>query len=387
MPLSELSKAKDAVDLIAIVRGTSVMNDEILVLTKHEAAKRHVLGLKEMSRVDTSTMLPIAEIAIGERLIPVDPRVVAQLVTSIRRTRQVTPVLVRRSSVGYALIDGLNKIAALKQLGEIEVLATVLDLTSDQEAKACEAISNSHRRQKLAALDRALTDVAFLQYVEEKVSQLATPPGGRQPKEKFHKKAARELGASPDQIARSCKIAKLVSYVQVHVRKLNLEDNQSVLLEIAASGDDVHSQLHTLARIMNRTKTGRSASQSPEENSPGTFVRTGEGEKSPSSQSESSEHPIPGGSNSTGVKSRPVVPNNEATAQRPVPPPSRTQSAPRSEQTASGYEAIKREWEKTGGVLSLLHAATQEEQRRFFDECVMPIFLQLVPATAINVSV
>jgi hypothetical protein len=231
----------------------SVMNDETLVLSKHQAVKRHVLGLKEMSRTGTSTELPIAEIAISERLIPEDPRVVAQLVVSIQQTRQLTPILVRRSSAGsHTLIDGLNRIAALKCLGEMEVLATVLNVTSDEEAKACEAISNSHRRQKLSALDRALTDVAFLQYVEGKVSQDATPRGGKQPKEKFHAKTARELGVSPDQIARSCKIAKIVPYVQNAVRKCKQEDNQRLLLEVAASGEDVSAQFHTLTRLMGK---------------------------------------------------------------------------------------------------------------------------------------
>jgi len=44
------------------------MNDETLALTKQEAVKRHVLGLKQMSGAGTSTKLQIAEIIIGERL-------------------------------------------------------------------------------------------------------------------------------------------------------------------------------------------------------------------------------------------------------------------------------------------------------------------------------
>jgi ParB-like chromosome segregation protein Spo0J len=348
------------------------MNNRSLVLTRHEAVKRHVLGLKEMSRAGTSTKLPIAEIAIGERLIPEDPRVVAQLVTSIRRTRQVTPILVRRNSVGYTLIDGLNRIAALNQLDEIEVFATILDLTSDQEAKACEAISNSHRRQKLTALDRALTDFAFLQYIENKVSQVATPPGGRQPKEKFHRKTAQELGVSPDQIARSCKIVRLDPYVQLQVRKRNLEDNQSLLLEIAAAGDEVHAQIHTLTRILNRIKAASAAPKSPE----GTLEKTEKGRKSPSPpppQSDSSEPSIQAGSNSTGEVSRPVASNKGETVRTPVAPPPHTQSTSRAELPASGFEAIKREWEKGEALLSLLRVATQKEQSRFRDECVMPI--------------
>lgn len=46
------------------------MADDTLVLTKLEAVKQHALGLKEISRAGTATTLSIADIAIGERLIP-----------------------------------------------------------------------------------------------------------------------------------------------------------------------------------------------------------------------------------------------------------------------------------------------------------------------------
>jgi hypothetical protein len=229
------------------------MNDETPVLTKNEAVKRHVLGLKDKSHVGGSVKIPITAITVGERIIPEDPKLVAQLKTSIREVRQATPILVRRSlDEGYMLVDGLNRLAALKELGETEVLATVLDVSTEEEAKACEAISNSHRRQRLTALDRALTDSAFVRYVALKVPQDAAPRGGRQPKEKFYAKAARELGVSPDQIARSCKIAKIVPYVQNAVRNYKEEDNQSLLIEVAASGEDLSAQVHTLTRLMNK---------------------------------------------------------------------------------------------------------------------------------------
>src|SRR3954469_21396112 len=163
MPSSRLLSGKTAL-LVAIVRGKPVMTDETLVLTKIDAVKRHVLALKEVAGVGAATKLRIAEIVIGERLIPEDPIVVAQLVISLQQTRQLTPVLVRRTSAGGPiLVDGLNRIAALKQLGESEVLASVLDVSSDEEATAYEAVSNTHRRQKLTVLDRARTDVAYLQ--------------------------------------------------------------------------------------------------------------------------------------------------------------------------------------------------------------------------------
>jgi hypothetical protein len=101
-------------------------------------------------------------------------------------------------------------------------------------------------------LDRALSDFAFVRYVALNVPQNAAPRGGRQPREKFYAKTARELGVSPDQIARSCQIAKIVPYVQNAVRNYKQEDNQSLLLEVAASGEDLSAQLPTLTRLMNK---------------------------------------------------------------------------------------------------------------------------------------
>jgi hypothetical protein len=229
------------------------MTDTTLALTKHEAIKRHVLGLNHKPQLGPTTKLPIAEIIVGERTIPEDAKVVAQLKISFREVRQTTPIVVRRNSDrGYSLVDGLNRLAALKELGETEVLATLLDVSTEEEAKACEAISNRHRRQGLTALDRALSDVAYVHYVAHKVPQDAAPPGGRQPRERFYAKTARELGVSPDQIARSCKIAKIVPQIQRAIRDFGQEDNQTLLLEVAKSGDDYSAQLFTLTRLMNK---------------------------------------------------------------------------------------------------------------------------------------
>lgn len=229
------------------------MIDETLVLTKHQAVKRHVLGLNHKPQLGPTTQIPIAEIVVGERIIPEDVKVVAQLKISLREVRQTTPVLVRRNSNGgYTLVDGLNRLTALKELGETEVLAAGLDVTTEEEAKACEAISNRHRRQRLSALDRSLSDFAFVSYVASKVPQNASPRGGRQPREQYYAKTAKELGVSPDQIARSCKIAKIVPQVQRAIREHGHEDNQSLLLEVARSGNDYMAQLFTFTRLMNK---------------------------------------------------------------------------------------------------------------------------------------
>jgi hypothetical protein len=345
------------------------MNSSPLVLTKVVALKRHVLGLKQMSREGVSIKLLIGEISIGDRLIPGDAKVVAQLVLSIQQIRQTTPILVRLKSDGsHALIDGFNRIEALKQLGETEILASVVDVTSEEEAKACEAISNNHRRQKLSALDRALTDVAYLRYVEGRVPRDAAPRGGRQPKEKFQGKTARELGVSPDQIARSCKIAKIVPYVQNAIRRRKLEDNQALLLQVAASGDDVSSQVLTLGRL--RPEPGKLEADHPTESAP---VDRFEGPASSrgSSQLGSSESSVKdfevtaGNTRSPAASTEEQVPGNSAST------PSGDQPSP-DEPIASTFGAIKKEWEAATTLRRILRASVEQDRKRFFNECFIP---------------
>lgn len=346
------------------------MNNAPLVLTKDVALKRHVLGLKQMSREGVSIKLLIGEVSIGDRLIPGDAKVVAQLVHSIRQIKQTTPILVRLKSDGaYALIDGLNRIEALNQLGETEVLAIVVDVTSDEEAKACEAISNNHRRQKLSALDRALTDVAYLQYVEGKVSQLAAPQGGRQPKEKFHSKTARELGVSPDQIARSCRIAKIAPYVQQALRRRKLEDNQTLLLRVAASGDDVTAQVLALGRL--RREPGTFEADPPTEGAPVDRFE-GRASSSGSSQLGSSERSVSKDLEVTAGNTRSPAASTEEQVPRNSPsPPSRDQPPP-DEPAVSTFGAIKREWEAATMLRRILRASVEEDRKRFFNECFIP---------------
>lgn len=344
------------------------MTDDTLVLTKLEANKRHVLGLKGIERVGTAIKLPIADIAVGERLIPEEPIVVSQLVISIKNTRQLTPILVRRTSAGYMLVDGLNRIAALKQLGEAEVLASLLVVTSEEEARACEAISNSHRRQKLAALDRALTDVAFLEYVQKKVAQDAAPRGGKQPREKYQAKTARELGVTVDQIARSCKIAKIQPYVQQAIRRRKLEDNQRLLLEVAASGDDVMAQVHTLARLMPRVdkaEVDQATEQAPVNQSENQACPR------PPSGSGSPEKTISQDCETAGRAQSPDLLTRTQEDPRPASPSSRVQPT-RDQPSTSRFDAIKEEWGAAAALRRVLRESSENDRKRFLDECVMP---------------
>ena len=119
MRLSVRSRARTS-DLTAIARAMPTVSSGTIAISRQDAVKRHVLGLKEKLRAGTATKLPISEIVVGDRIIPEDRNVVGQLVTSIKRIGQTTPILVRLGLDGKKiLVDGLNRIAALKQLGEL----------------------------------------------------------------------------------------------------------------------------------------------------------------------------------------------------------------------------------------------------------------------------
>lgn len=228
-------------------------------INKRDSIKQYTLSLKDFSaRTGGPLKVKVADICVRERLVPEDPIVVRQLVASFERDRQIVPVLVRQNDGQVELLDGLNRLRAAQLLNWDELVAYVMHNVSDDEAKAFEAISNRHRRQKLSALDRAMSDVTILEHVTQKVTQVAAPPGGKQPKEQFIAKTARELGVSPDQIARSRKIATIDLFVREQVRRYKLENNQSILLEIAKSGKDVVAQNGTLARLLSARKNSES---------------------------------------------------------------------------------------------------------------------------------
>ena len=337
---------------------------------RYASARDRVLEENISQRPEISAQMERLNSQGLERMIPEDAKVVAQLKISLREVRQTTPVLVRRNSNGgYTFVDGLNRLAALKQLGETEILAIAVDVTSDEEAKACEAISNNHRRQKLTALDRALTDVAYLQYVEGKVSQVAAPQGGRQPKEKFHCKTARELGVSPDQIARSCRIAKIAPYVQQALRRRKLEDNQTLLLKVAASGDDVTAQVLALGRL--RPEPGKLEADCPTEGAPVDRFES-RASSSGSSQLGSSERSVSKDFEVTAGNTRSPAASTEEQVPRNSPsPPSRDQSPP-DEPAVSTFGAINWEWEAATTLRRILRGSVEEDRKRFFNECFIP---------------
>jgi hypothetical protein len=210
----------------------------------------------------TSSNPQVRELSFGEfeidiPPIPLDSADIDKLRKSILEVGQATPVIVRRFADGkLALLDGWGRVEALRSSGRTTISAIILSGLSDQEARLKQIVSN--HRKKLSALDRAREDNEYLQIVRQKVSQGAIPVGGHQPADKCHAKAAKELEVSPDRIARSEQIARILPEAQIKIREFNLQDKQSALLKIAAAGDTAELQITQAIELSSRARAKRS---------------------------------------------------------------------------------------------------------------------------------
>jgi hypothetical protein len=290
--------------------------------------------------------LPMSQIRIDKQPAPNDLEIVNELKVSIAQVGQTTPILIRQLTDGtHRLIDGRHRIEAMSEIGRKDCSALILTQLSDEDADILELVSNLHRR-KLSPLDEATKYCKFLHYVERKVSQDATPSGGRQPNEKFHQKAAGLLGISADRMARAERIAAIHPDAQTKARELGLHKEQAALLKIAKAGDRVDLQIAKALELHARPKKGP---KKPLGMSSGDAVTTG---------------PTTVAGLATGGSG----------SEMPDIPPFLKRD-PRE----ITYDHIKEKWARCE-VQELLFAAEPAIRRRFLDEDFMPT---LFPALAV----
>ena len=115
--------------------------------------------MAEPTLIQSKTSLPIADIAVRDRLRPAGDAGVAAMVSSIREIGQITsPVNVRQvrrgGEIRYELIDGAHRIAAALELGWTEVPVRVFECNDDQ-ARIMEIDANLAGAE-LTALDTAV---------------------------------------------------------------------------------------------------------------------------------------------------------------------------------------------------------------------------------------
>jgi hypothetical protein len=91
----------------------------------------------------TRVILPIAEIDIGERLLPVDEGRVAEFMESIKTNGLLAPIIV--SLRDHRLVVGRHRLEAAIRLGWTEIDCTCVDVGED-ERLTLEIVENLHRQ-------------------------------------------------------------------------------------------------------------------------------------------------------------------------------------------------------------------------------------------------
>jgi ParB family transcriptional regulator, chromosome partitioning protein len=190
--------------------------------------------------------VPLAEITVGPRLREVDPNWVALIAASMAERGQDTPVQVRRTPQGYALVAGAHRMAALHEAGIPNALATVVDAADDDEARLIEIDENLMRRE-LSQLDRA-SFLAERQAIYQRL--YPETANGKAPKGKNRKLAvlplprtftvetADRLGLSRDTIERLVRRAKALKMVRAQLAGTRWADNGAALDALARIRDE-----------------------------------------------------------------------------------------------------------------------------------------------------
>lgn len=94
-----------------------------------------------MKLLSTITEMAVADIQVGERARPFSEPEVAALVDLISEFGQTTPILIRRTKAGFALVDGLHRLEATKRSELTTIPVRVYEMT-DVEARMLEASQN-----------------------------------------------------------------------------------------------------------------------------------------------------------------------------------------------------------------------------------------------------
>ena len=154
------------------------------------------------------TELEIAQIAVGERLRPVDQAGVAALVMVIEDHGFTVPIIVRRKKSGFVLIDGAHRLAAMQQRGAVTIPVRAYTCT-DIEARTMEAAQNL-AGVSLTPLDDALFLAAYQTSYLEMHPETARGVAG----------AMARHGSATDLMSFAELIANKRSITARHVRKL-----------------------------------------------------------------------------------------------------------------------------------------------------------------------
>lgn len=201
--------------------------------------------------------IPVSGVRVGSGRRHVDAARVTELTASIQSMGLRTPITVRIvpemvDDDGVVcedvpiLVAGAHRLEAARSLGWDYIDAFVME-GDETDARLWEIAENLHRAE-LTVQERSEQIAEWVKLTAEKVSQLGTPSGGKQPREQGVRKAADELGLAKSDVHRAVKIASITEEAKEAARVAGLDDNQSALLKVAAAEPEAQTDLvHWLA--------------------------------------------------------------------------------------------------------------------------------------------
>lgn len=166
-----------------------------------------------------------------------DEAAVTTLAESMSKIGLLTPITIRTNGDGeLVLVAGGHRLAAALKLGWKEI--DCIEFDGDEiDAELWEIAENLHRAE-LSALQRDEQIVRWVELMKLKVAQVATPLGGKQPKESGIRKAARDLRLDTRDVQRATKTGKLTPEAKTAIQEAGLENNRSAYLRVAEQPQD-----------------------------------------------------------------------------------------------------------------------------------------------------
>lgn len=173
-------------------------------------------------------------LTIRERRRTLDKRKVDELAKSMAVIGLQQPISVWSPNETLAvLVTGHHRFAAAVKLGWDEIDCIFVNM--DEADRRLWEISENLHRTELTELERSEHINEWRRLTAEKVFQVETPSGGKQPAEIGVRKTASELGVSAAQVSRAKAIADIAPDAKEAVRAAGLDNNQSALLEVASA--------------------------------------------------------------------------------------------------------------------------------------------------------
>lgn len=169
--------------------------------------------------------LPLADIYPNrDAMRSVNKASVETLAASMERLGLRSPITVRpvprvvngASGFGYEIVAGRHRFEAARKLGWEEIDAAVIEDAAT--ARLWEIAENLHRSD-LTPVERAEHIEEWRKLTGERVTNISSPSGGRQPAEAGIRKTARDLGVPQKAVQNAAAIASLPDDVKQQARE------------------------------------------------------------------------------------------------------------------------------------------------------------------------